>query len=194
MDKQLQQATVLLPITSQKHQRGVGLIEILIAVIVLSMGIFGVAALQVKGIQINHSAYLRTEAVWLANEIIDRIRTNREGYTNGNYHVETPASYDGTGSFATCTNSPCTAATLAAYDISQWVNSIQNRLPAPPDESAFSITTECTDTYTETTTFSIDCTQPNAVRQRVSIVINWGNPDGTTSSSYTTAVELARSS
>ncbi|TVQ74653.1 MAG: type IV pilus modification protein PilV, partial [Oceanospirillales bacterium] len=58
-------------------QNGVSLIEILIALVVLSIGLLGMAALQTRTLSLNHSAYQRTQAVNLSYDIVDRMRSNR---------------------------------------------------------------------------------------------------------------------
>ncbi len=64
----------------QRHWRGnegFTLLEILVAVLVLSIGLLGIAGLQVTGLRFNHSAYARTQATLLAYELADRMRANR---------------------------------------------------------------------------------------------------------------------
>ncbi|EHQ53729.1 Tfp pilus assembly protein PilV-like protein [Ectothiorhodospira sp. PHS-1] len=57
-----------------KHQTGVSLIEVLIAVLVISIGLLGVAGLQAVSVQLNQNAYLRSQATHLAYEISDTVR------------------------------------------------------------------------------------------------------------------------
>ncbi len=58
-------------------QRGAGLIEVLVAVVVLGVGLLGAAGMQLAGLQGGHSAYQRSQATWLANDLIDRLRARR---------------------------------------------------------------------------------------------------------------------
>jgi type IV pilus assembly protein PilV len=58
------------------RQSGVTMIEVLIAVVVVSIGLLGMAALQGVSIQTNQSASLRSKAVLLSSEIIESIRAN----------------------------------------------------------------------------------------------------------------------
>ena len=64
------------------RNRGVSLIEVLIAVLVLSIGVLGLAALQGVSLQANQSAYHRTQATNLAYEIADYTRVNRSAAIN----------------------------------------------------------------------------------------------------------------
>lgn len=57
--------------------RGVGLIEVLVTLIILSTALLTLTALQTRSLQFNHSAYLRSQANILAYDILDRVRINR---------------------------------------------------------------------------------------------------------------------
>ena len=59
-----------------RNQRGVSMIEVLIAFFVLSIGLMGLAALQVKAVQYNQGAYQRSQATLAANPMLDMIRAN----------------------------------------------------------------------------------------------------------------------
>jgi type IV pilus assembly protein PilV len=60
------------------RQRGMTLIEILVAVVVLSVGLLGLAGLQLKGIQVNQGSVYRWQAAMLAEDIADRMRADRK--------------------------------------------------------------------------------------------------------------------
>lgn len=62
-------------------QSGVGLIEVMVTVLILSTSLLALAALQSRSLQYNHEAYLRSQANVLAYDIIDRIRVNRGNAT-----------------------------------------------------------------------------------------------------------------
>lgn len=64
---------------NSKHRRssGFSIIEVLVALLVLAIGLLGLAALQAQGLRFNHDAYVRTQATHLAYDIIDRMRANR---------------------------------------------------------------------------------------------------------------------
>lgn len=68
---------------SRRGQRGVTMIEVLVTLIVLSIGLLGLAALQGVSLQTNHSAYLRTQATNIAYEMLDTWRANRREVLNG---------------------------------------------------------------------------------------------------------------
>lgn len=66
-----------------EHTRGVGMIEILITVLVLSIGLLGLAALQGFSLQSNQTAHHRTIATNIAYELLDHMRVNRRHVLNG---------------------------------------------------------------------------------------------------------------
>lgn len=70
----------------RQGQAGVGLIEVLIAVLVLSIGFLGIAALQAKALSNNNSAMARTQASIAAYSMFDAMRADRTAALNGNYN------------------------------------------------------------------------------------------------------------
>lgn len=111
--------------------KGFTLMEMLIALVVLSVGLLGIAALQSRGQQFNYAAYLYTQATFLAYDMMDRIRNNAPQARNGIYKVDLPEG--------ACPNSDmkehclgsdlCSAADLAKFDLYQWCTSLQRTLP-----------------------------------------------------------------
>jgi type IV pilus assembly protein PilV len=67
------------------RQHGMTLIEILVAIVVLSVGLLGLAGLQLKGLQVNQGSIYRWQAAMLAEDIADRIRADRLGALGGAY-------------------------------------------------------------------------------------------------------------
>lgn len=85
------------------RQRGVGLIEILIAVLVLSIGFLGMAALQSKALSNNNSAMARSMGTIASYSILDAMRVDPSGVEAGSYDgaevtVNDDLSCDGVGS------------------------------------------------------------------------------------------------
>lgn len=72
--------------------RGFSLIEVLVAVLVLAIGLLGLAGLQLTGLKSNHSAYVRSQAALLAYDITERMRANRAAALVGDY--DNCAAYD----------------------------------------------------------------------------------------------------
>ncbi len=70
---------------SRRHQRGVGLIEVLIAVLVVSIGVLGIAALQARSLSTNNSAMARSMATIATYSILDAMRADRDNALDGQY-------------------------------------------------------------------------------------------------------------
>lgn len=124
--------------TSQVHhssQKGFSMIEMLVALLIFSIGLLGIASLQTRGQQFNHAAYLRTQATFLAYDIMDRMRANADtvdgngNADDGGYELDR-ASCPTSLSNACDGSSNCSPDALATYDIEVWCKSIQNTLPA----------------------------------------------------------------
>lgn len=104
--------------------RGFTLIEILVTVIITAIGLIGLAALQVLSVRNNHSAYLRSQATWLAYDMADRMRANPVGVRNGAYDRPTPAQQ------TNClTTAGCTAVQMAQNDMFEWTQTLARELP-----------------------------------------------------------------
>jgi len=107
--------------------RGFTLLEVLIAVVVLSIGLLGIAGLQAVGQRSNHSAYLRSQATALAYDMIDRMRANTAGVLSGAYNaVDTTA---GTYSNPGCDTATCSSSQMAQYDMYEWQQELATQLP-----------------------------------------------------------------
>lgn len=90
------------------------MIEILVAVLVISIGILGLATLQGTATRQNSNAYLRSQATILAHDIAERMRANSE---NADDYVLAMA------------DDPPTDTTRAAEDLAEWIASIEKLLP-----------------------------------------------------------------
>lgn len=107
--------------------KGFSLIEVLIALVILSVGLLGIAAMVSVSLKSKDSAYSQTQATALAQAILDRMRANHSAATSGAYDVAigtTPTAPACMGS----ANS-CTAAQVATFDLADWKNSLKNALP-----------------------------------------------------------------
>lgn len=103
-----------------QSQRGATLIEVLVTLLVLSIGLLGMAGLEALSMQSNHSAYYRSQATFLSYDISDRMRANRAVALSGGYDVDFPAS----------SNAHAESGDRAAQDKAQWLNNLASTLPA----------------------------------------------------------------
>lgn len=109
------------------RQRGVSLIEVLIAVLIFSTGLVGLAGLLVMATRSNHAAYLRTQVTFLAGNMADRMRANPAGVWNGAYDA---ASYGAiSGNTACDKGTACNAASVASRDQQEWSRMLATLLP-----------------------------------------------------------------
>lgn len=74
---------------AMRAQAGTSLLEVLIAVVVLSVGLLGLAGLQVAGLRVNQGAIQRSQATMLAYDVFDRMRSDRTAALAGKYDVGT---------------------------------------------------------------------------------------------------------
>ncbi len=72
--------------SADRNVNGFSLLEVLIALLVLSIGLLGLAGLQGTGLRYNHSAYLRSQATFQTYDMADRMRANLRGVQQGDYN------------------------------------------------------------------------------------------------------------
>ena len=103
---------------------GFTLIEVLIAIFVLAVGLLGLAGLQVTSLKNNTSSYSRSQAQLLAYDMLDRMRSNSQGVTNGAYDdLLSVAPVD-----PNCITTGCTVAQIAQYDAYEWSDLLSKTL------------------------------------------------------------------
>lgn len=114
-----------------KISAGFTLIEVLVAVLVLGLGLLGLASLQATALSNNQSAYNRSQAAQLAYDITDRMRTNRSA--KGDYFSDPSAATCQTGGqpCADCSSAMnmCSPAQLAQKDLYDWNLALTTTLP-----------------------------------------------------------------
>lgn len=121
------------------RQSGMTLIEILVTVIVLSIGLLGMASLTVGSLKNNQGAFLRTQATILAYDMADRMRSNTAEAISGSYNN---ASTTNAPAAPNCGANGCTGAERVAADIRAWKQQIEgasgNMAMLPGGEGAIS--------------------------------------------------------
>jgi type IV pilus assembly protein PilV len=98
-------------------QHGMSLIEVMVAVFVVSVGLLGVARMEILAKQSNVEAIQRTAATQLAQQIITKMRANPSQLTAYEGQIL------GAGKLklgTNCATTTCTSAELAAWDLYQW--------------------------------------------------------------------------
>jgi type IV pilus assembly protein PilV len=147
--------------------RGFTLVEVLVALVVISVGMLGIAGLYLESLRAGRSALYRTQAVSLAADMADRIRANPAAR----------AAYAGTGPGAdqACVNGAvdCSPDELAADDWFHWQEALAAQLPADTTANIG----VAVDAVTNVATYTIDLQWPEV-----------GQPDAP--SSYRLSVQL----
>lgn len=108
-----------------RKPRGMSLVEVLIAVLIFSLGMVGLGGLLIFAIQANHMAFLQTQVTFLAHSMADRMGANPMGMWNGYYnnnHYPLPNA-------AVDCGAGCTPSELAAYDQQVWSTQLKTFLP-----------------------------------------------------------------
>lgn len=98
-----------------RHQAGATLIEVLVAVLILSIGLLGIAGLQARALQNNQSAFERSQAVMLSYFMLDAMRANADAARAGDYNLEKTCETVGGG-------------TLIANDQQAWIDALKQNM------------------------------------------------------------------
>jgi len=110
---------------ASRIQSGFTMVEVLVALVVLVIGLLGIAALLLRSLQDGRSAIFRTQAVTLAADLADRIRANRTGQA-----AYATLFADAVVAVPACdTTAGCAPAELAATDLSTWKATLALLLP-----------------------------------------------------------------
>lgn len=105
---------------------GFTLIEVLIAMLVLALGLLGLAGLQATALANNVSAYNRSQATELAYDLADKMRANIAGLST--YTTVSPTSASAQSDCVTVSTT-CTAANMAENDLYEWNIAVTTTLP-----------------------------------------------------------------
>jgi type IV pilus assembly protein PilV len=113
---------------AQSNEFGFSLIEVLVALVVLSVGMMGIAALHGQSLGAARTAQYRSIAIVLASDMADRIRLNRLGQ----------AAYMGAAVNTLCASgTTCAPAAMASYDLWFWNMEVAQRLPGGTSQVIF---------------------------------------------------------
>jgi type IV pilus assembly protein PilV len=109
------------PFANRRIHRGFSLVEVLIALIIMSVGMLGIASLYVQSMQAGRTSLFRHNAVTLASDVADRIRANPIAL----------GAYQGPGQDYSCDDgtTTCSNVQMAAQDILAWSDQARDTLP-----------------------------------------------------------------
>lgn len=121
------------------RQRGSSMIEVLVAILLVSVGLLGIAGLSGATFNYNKVSQIRLTGIALANDLADRARVNVFGYDRGDYDIALGDNFSGTAVAVpnanldldprTEANAITVADALAAADVDQFLRNVRNRLP-----------------------------------------------------------------
>ncbi|EAQ95818.2 type IV pilus modification protein PilV [Congregibacter litoralis] len=116
MNKLQSQSSRPVLILCRNHQRGVGMIEVLIAIVIVALGVLAIARLQTNMVRFNQSALLRSQASLFVYDLTDRMRADLQGAIDGDYNRDFADAIPVGG-------------TLPADELAEWLTRIGERLP-----------------------------------------------------------------
>lgn len=118
-----------MPLDFRYHYQGFSLLEVLIAIVVLSVGLLGLAGLQFSALRGNNQTYERSQAHLLAQEIADSMRANRIAAGASLFVLDPGTPPDDPP--VDCRVGACdTPALSAAYSLDQWYTKLTETLPS----------------------------------------------------------------
>lgn len=115
----------------KRNTRGFTLIEVMIAMLVMSLGLLGIAGTLITAVRSSSSNYLKQQAVQYSYDIADRMRSNfdlAKDPTAGNPYI-TALTAPAAAPANDCTAANCTPKQMAAYDVWQWKSTLKSNLP-----------------------------------------------------------------
>jgi type IV pilus assembly protein PilV len=136
------------------------MVEVLVALFVLSVGLLGVAAMQTVGLRANYGAHVRSQATAMSYEIMDRMRANRQAALAGDYDLV----------FGAIIEAP---ASRAETDLQDWQTALAATLPNG-------------DGQVET----LLADPGNSIPQRVRVTVRWGEVGEETPFEFVTETQL----
>ena len=111
---------------SKQTQRGVSLIEVLVALLVTSFGLLGMAALQARAIKGNQSSMQRTQATMMSYYILDAMRVDRNNVKLLAYNT---GVLDADGKIGPiCNPASITGTTLADNNLKDWITALKSEV------------------------------------------------------------------
>lgn len=112
--------------------RGFAMIEVLVTMVIMAVGMLGIASMLLLSHKASSSSYLKQQAMQTTYNIIDRMRANRQAAIDGSYNVNNLAS--GVPTLPStpspdCSSAACTPTQLATYDVWYWLARDVSLLP-----------------------------------------------------------------
>lgn len=118
-------------------EKGFSMVEVLVAIVIISIGVLGLVAMQGKTIQYTQDSSQRNTAAMLTNDLIELIRGNRNAViapngqlrSTSNYYKASSTTFPTAGETNCRTTTGCTAEQMATDHLFLWVQQVRNSLP-----------------------------------------------------------------
>lgn len=145
----------------KSSQSGFSMIEVLVALLVLAVGLLGILVMQARGLQLNQAGYMQSQAMFMAEDIVERIRTNQ--VVIDSYEIDFDDEGDDTAGFC---DSDCSDAEMAAADLFGWKSTLASVLPqgdgrveiGEPNGNLYPVTVQIQFFQGETFTYQLETT------------------------------------
>lgn len=140
------------------RQKGIGLVEVMIGVLIFVGGVMAIAGMHSKAIRTNHDAIQRSQAVWMANAAAELMKLNPAGLANSAYQREASRASSNLGVYCQastphCIGTTCNPDQMAAFDIHGLMCSSVNTMIEPE--------------------IDVDCDGSCGPTDKVKILISW---------------------
>jgi type IV pilus assembly protein PilV len=162
--------------TQQKNQRGITLIESLVAIVIAALGILGILGVQMRTLTDTQTTVRRAQAIRLIEDLSERMKVSPNSLLGLKSYE---SGYDEKGSSLSATDcsgaTPCTPEEQAGYDLKQWKTTVEKTLPAA-QASIFLAPGETQD----------------ANRRQLGVVIAWRENERDTATTYKDDIDATK--
>ena len=122
--------------TNAERQKGVGLIEVMVAVLIFVGGVMAVAGMQSQGLRSTYDSIQRSQAVWLANATAELTRMNPSGLANFAYQSTATNASNNMANFCAsmpvqCIGTSCSPNQMASFDVHELMCKNANEIINP---------------------------------------------------------------
>lgn len=156
------------PSPSAQRQRGISLLESLIAMIVAALGILGVVGMQMRTLTDSQTTVRRAQAIRLIEDLSERLKVNPNAMTDMSAYV---SDFSDTPNPGNCQNNACSHTALAQYDLGIWKQNVAASLPLG-QASIFLAPSE-----------------PTNNRRQLGVMISWRENERDTSANFKDALD-----
>lgn len=157
-------------------QKGISLIESLVAIVVMALGILGIVGVQLRTLSDTQTGVRRAQAIHLIEDLSERIKVNPNALLNiGSYAMAWGTNPTGA---TDCKTVACTTAQVIQYDLQEWKKLVNNTL-APQANTAAAAAP-----FTDAAIFIPADETVASNRRQLGVMIRWRENERTTTTDY----------